>query len=341
MPTMSSKRLFRHLGKLLLVGLAVYLVIHLLAGVDWTALDAQLAEAHWGWILVAVGVLVLRLAVWAWRWDLAVRRITRAVAFRTLFAAIAAAAAVNQLTPGARVVGGFLRARWVHRGSSGSLGESFGSVLYDQIAHQVVIVPMTIASLIATAALLGRTTLAWILMAAAVLLVAGLLEIVRRRGAWSLRLLAGFLARQAKRTDGRFGRALDHTRGAVETVRSLASSWALWRHTTLLGLVFVIANLVAQWAAFRAVGAHAGWVPVVVTVTLGTAAGALLGTPGGAGATEATMIACYAAFGVDRLDATAGTLLYRAVHYAVLLLPGSIALAWLELSSDEPPVTST
>lgn len=337
---MPRTRLFRHLGKLLLVVLAVVLVVRLLAGVDWAALDAQLAEAHLGWVVLGVAVLGLRLAIWAWRWRLAVGRVGEGLTFRVLFAGIAAAAAVNQLTPGARVVGGFLRARWVHRRSTASLGEAFGGVLYDQIAHQVVIVPTTILSLVVGAGLLGRTTLAWTLAATAMVLIVGLLEIVRRRWSWSLRWLAVFLARRASRADGRFGRALGHTRGAVETVRSLAVSAALWRDTALLGLAFVVANVVAQWAAFQAVGAEPGWLAVGVTVTLGTAAGALLGTPGGAGATEAAMIACYTALGVDRLDATAGTLLYRAVHYGVLLVPGLVSLAWLELGG-EGSVTSS
>lgn len=340
MPSLSNKRLSRHLVKLLLVGLAVYLIVRLLGGVDWAALDAELAQAEPGWIALAVAVLGLRLGVWAGRWALAVRRTGDVVAFRVLWAAIAAAAAVNQLTPGARVLGGFLRARWVHRYGRSSLGEAFGGVLYDQIAHQVVIVPMTVASLIGGAALLGRRSLAWTLTIVGVLLIAAALEVVRRRWTWSLEMLTRFLTRRARRADGRFGRALGHTRGAVATVRSLAGSMILWRDTTLLGLAFVVANVVAQWAAFRALGIEPGWLAVVVTVTLGTAAGALLGTPGGAGATEAAMIACYAAFGVDHLEATAATLLYRAVHYGVLLLPGLICLVLLELGTGDRPVTS-
>lgn len=341
MPSLPKKRMFRHLVKLLLVGVAVYLVVRLLAEVDWAALDAELAQAEPGWIALATGVLIVRLAIWAWRWGLAVWGAGGRVGFRVLLGAISAAAAVNQLTPGARVLGGFLRARWVHRSGTASLGEAFGGVLYDQIAHQVVIVPMTIVSLVAGAALLGRVSLAWTLGILAVVLVVAALEVLRRRWAWSLEMLARFLAVRARRTDGRFGRALGHTHGAVETVRSLAGSLALWRDTALLGLAFVVANVVAQWAAFRAVGVEPGWWAVVVTVTLGTAAGALLGTPGGAGATEATMIACYAAFGIGRLDATAGTLLYRAVHYAVLLLPGLVCLVLLELRREDRPVTSS
>lgn len=341
MPTLSTSRPLRRLGKLLLAALAVYLVWRLLADVDWAALDAQLARAHRGWILGAIAVLGLRMAIWAWRWSLAVWFLRDPVSFPRLLSALAAAAAVNQLTPGARVVGGFLRARWVHRFGDETLGKAFGGVLYDQIAHQMVVVPVTIASLVAGAALAGRTTTAWVLGGLAVVLVAAALEALRRRGAWGLAWLAEFLALRASRADGRFGRALGHTRGAVESVRTLAASAPLWGRTVALGVAFTVANVFAQWATFRAVGIDPGWPAVVVVVTLGTAAGALLGTPGGAGATEATMIACYAAFGIDRLDATAATLLYRAVHYAVLLVPGLICLALLELRKTDRPVTSS
>jgi uncharacterized membrane protein YbhN (UPF0104 family) len=48
------------------------------------------------------------------------------------------------------------------------------------------------------------------------------------------------------------------------------------------------------------------------------------------GASEAAMIAVFVALGVDRLDATAATLLYRGLHYLVVLGLGAPALVWLE-----------
>jgi hypothetical protein len=42
------------------------------------------------------------------------------------------------------------------------------------------------------------------------------------------------------------------------------------------------------------------------------------------------MIASFAALGVDRLDATAASLLYRALHFAVTLGLGAPCLLWLE-----------
>ena len=97
-----------------------------------------------------------------------------------------------------------------------------------------------------------------------------------------------------------------------------------------LGLAFALLNALAQWTVFAALGVAPNFFVVMAVVALGTAAGIALGTPGGAGASEAAMIAAFAALGVDRVDATAATLLYRALHYASVLAVGAPALIYLE-----------
>jgi uncharacterized membrane protein YbhN (UPF0104 family) len=64
----------------------------------------------------------------------------------------------------------------------------------------------------------------------------------------------------------------------------------------------------------------------------------LTGTPGGLGTTEAAMVASFTAMGMDRVDAAAGTLLYRALHYVSILGLGVPALLALELKPRSEPV---
>jgi uncharacterized membrane protein YbhN (UPF0104 family) len=59
----------------------------------------------------------------------------------------------------------------------------------------------------------------------------------------------------------------------------------------------------------------------------------LMGTPGGLGTTEATMVAAYVALGVDRVSAGAATLLFRGLHYALVIAVGGPALVGFELRS--------
>ena len=101
-----------------------------------------------------------------------------------------------------------------------------------------------------------------------------------------------------------------------------------------LGCLFFVVNTFAQWLIFRSIGEPVGLLPVVAVVSLGGAAGILTGTPGGVGTTEAAMVAGFVALGMDRVDASAGTLLYRGLHYAVVLAVGLPALAVLELHAS-------
>jgi hypothetical protein len=49
------------------------------------------------------------------------------------------------------------------------------------------------------------------------------------------------------------------------------------------------------------------------------------------------MVASFAALGVDRVDAAAGTLLFRGLHYATVLGLGLPALVLLEFRLPETP----
>jgi uncharacterized membrane protein YbhN (UPF0104 family) len=57
----------------------------------------------------------------------------------------------------------------------------------------------------------------------------------------------------------------------------------------------------------------------------------LMGTPGGIGTTEATMVAAYVALGVDQVSAGAATLLFRGLHYALVIAVGGPALVGFEV----------
>ena len=81
---------------------------------------------------------------------------------------------------------------------------------------------------------------------------------------------------------------------------------------------------------FLAIGAPVGPFATLAAVTMGTAVGTLSGAPGGVGATELAMMASFKLLGVDEVAAAAGTLLYRGLHYAGVLVVGLPALALLE-----------
>jgi uncharacterized protein (TIRG00374 family) len=98
----------------------------------------------------------------------------------------------------------------------------------------------------------------------------------------------------------------------------------------LLGFGFFVLNILAQWFVFHALGVDVNPLVLLAGVALGNAAGMLTGTPGGLGTTEAAMVGSFVMMGMDRVDATAGTLLYRGLHYASILAIGLPSLLFLE-----------
>ena len=92
----------------------------------------------------------------------------------------------------------------------------------------------------------------------------------------------------------------------------------------------------AQWLIFLSLDLWVSPWWAIAVVSVGIAVGVLTGTPGGLATTEAAMIAAYVALGIDEVSATAATLLFRGLHYAVVLVLGLPALLVLELGGIEP-----
>jgi uncharacterized protein (TIRG00374 family) len=329
----ARRRWLRPLLRWGLLALALALVAHLLAGVEWVELAARLAAAQPAWIAAAVVLLLARFLIWTWRWRLAVGRLETPPGLLPLHWMVMASVVINHITPTARVIGGVMRARYLARRTGGTAGRAFGGVLFDQLVHQATMTAVTVLGVIAAGFAVGRHRLAWwsligLTLAAAV--AAALWLRWRAREGGGLDRLARYLAERAG-ADGPARRAFAHGRHAIDALSVLLEDGRLIAAALALGGFYALVNAASQWAVFHALGQQPGFLIVLAAVSLGMAAGALAGTPGGVGATEAAMIGAFVLFGVDRVDATAASLLYRGLHYATVLAVGSPALVWLEL----------
>lgn len=316
--------------KLAIAGLTLWVAWRLAAGIEWEDLAARLRRASWTLIGLAVAALVGRFVIWDVRWWIAARRVDRDARLPLGFFALVASSAVNHVTPTVRIIGGLVRARYLARGGTKSFGHAYGVVLYDQLVHNATMSGITWIALIAAAFALDYHELAWAALAALVAVAVGGF-VWLRRGSPGGRPLASFFKRLADRRTGRLQRVLAHSQEAVDIFLRLLGTARLNVQAVALGLGFFVLNALAQWLVFRALGTEAGAAVVVAAVSLGSAAGMLTGTPGGIGTTEAAMVASFVALGVDRVDAAAATLLFRGLHYAVVLAIGVPALLVLEL----------
>jgi undecaprenyl-diphosphatase len=92
----------------------------------------------------------------------------------------------------------------------------------------------------------------------------------------------------------------------------------------------VMAYALALAASMWAVGADVSLSQVVLVHLVGGSLGAVLPVPGGLGAVEAGLIGGFTVVGVDAATATAGVVLFRLLTFWLPVLPGFVALYWLE-----------
>lgn len=329
-PARVRRRWLRRTLELLLLAAALYLATDLLADVGWRELESELRSAAPPLVALIYGLLVLRYLAWNARWQGALHRVGIHRCFWRGAFAILAAAAVNHLTPSFRVFGGLLRARYVSRARSRPFPETYGTVLFDQIANQTVTGVMSVIAFVTMALRLeraGQAIAAGLLALSLVLLIPLLLRKLRRRqppaeGADQGDSVAGFARRLRP--------LLERGKDALRKVEDLIHDPSLVARAVLLSLLYVALNLAAAWTAFLALGHQMPIGPVFLATSLGVTIGAISGTPGGSLTTEAAMVTCYGLLGIDRQTALAATLLYRGLHYLVVLTLGVPSLVTVE-----------
>jgi uncharacterized membrane protein YbhN (UPF0104 family) len=323
----------RQLLRLLIVAVCV-------AALAWTivslgprrVLDVAL-RADPLWLALSILPLAGRFLIWAFKWRRMLAR-RSPVPYRFCLRALAAGSFVNLTTPTAKLAGGFVRAALLHRRHGWGMATAYGWSMADQVTN--VLGHLLLYGLLAPVAALGfppgpeRS----VLLGSGLLVLGGIVLSVALRGtAWRL------LARPA--FSGRFGRLLpvtwrgeeredgDRGAGVREILRPLLLEGGAWR-TFLPDLAWAAvafgAVCVANALVFRALGADAPIAQLSIVVVLGYFAGVAVGAWGGVGVTEAALTGLYIQIGVPPDLAAAGTLLHRALFYAVVLGWGGAAL---------------
>ena len=96
--------------------------------------------------------------------------------------------------------------------------------------------------------------------------------------------------------------------------------------------IITVSYTIAMIASLNAFGADVGVATAAVVYLAGAAVATAAPTPGGVGATEAALIAGYTVVGVDASTAFAAVLLFRLMTFWLPILPGWLALVWLNRS---------
>ncbi|MGB5169207.1 MAG: lysylphosphatidylglycerol synthase transmembrane domain-containing protein, partial [Acidimicrobiia bacterium] len=96
--------------------------------------------------------------------------------------------------------------------------------------------------------------------------------------------------------------------------------------------IITVSYTIAMIASLNAFGADVSVATAAVVYLAGAAVATAAPTPGGVGATEAALIAGYTVVGVEASTAFAAVLLFRLMTFWLPILPGWLALVWLNRS---------
>lgn len=300
---------------------------------QWSRLAERVAAARAPFVVLGTALLLARYAIWDWRYQLAVHHVIgRGLGPVLGFFVLLASAALNLITPTARVLGGMMRARYFARATRRPFSLLYGVVLYDQVAHHGVMSVCTWIVLIATAFVVGWQGWGFLLLGSLLAALAAVIVWGRRARTFEENPIVRYLARRAE-AEGRLQRLFAHGHEAVGVFVRLLGVNRLRFQAVAIGVLYFLVNATGLWAMFLAIGAPVGPFAALAAVTTGTAVGTLSGSPGGIGTTELAMMAAFKLLGVDEVSAAAGTLLYRGLHYAGVLAVGLPALALLEWQS--------
>src|SRR5436305_3519823 len=184
--------------------LAVYFTYRFLtrSDFDWSRLAERVAAARAPFVALGTALLLARYAVWDWRYQLAVKHVLgRRLGPVLGFFVLLASAALNLITPTARVLGGMMRARYFARAQGRPFSLLYGVVLYDQVAHHGVMSICTWIVLIAGAFVIHRAGWGLLLLAALLAALAALAVWSRRARPGEENPIVRFLAGRAERAE--------------------------------------------------------------------------------------------------------------------------------------------
>jgi len=330
-PASGPRRWLVWAAKLAIAVLVLAVAVRMASRIGWSGLAERLSTAYPLLTAVGAGLLVARYVAWQLRWSVAARHLGEESRAVRRFGAVCASVLLNHATPSIRIFGSLLRARYLARGGRNGFVPQYAVVLYEQMVHMVV---STAVVWLAGSAIAWR--LGWRALAATSL-VTGLLATIwlfhrrhrGRRGEESPWI--EITKRRIWSLSHRLRPLAMHGRELVTDVAALIADRGIRPSVVGWTLVLTGFNLAAQWIFFRALGVSVDLFVVAGVIGAGTVVGALTGSPGGLATTEATMTAGYVALGVGQVDAAAATLLYRGLHYVVVLACGMPALLYFEV----------
>ena len=310
--------------------------------ISWKQTLQIASSARVEYLLLAVAITVVRFLVWCAKWQLLVKQIAGGVSSVHLLAILLAGLFVSTSTPGAQVGGEPLRAYYLAREAGIKKSAAMATVMLDKAGNYAAFSVFSVISVLLLWPLLQMPRL--FKLAGELLLVLLLLVLISsvllRRGsshAGVLRFVYHLPFLQVlRRKFSSYAAFEEFLSSRVElflgTLHQISGRRDVLAANLLLSFAMWSTSYLKTYLVFMALGVDASLLQVTVVKTVAILAGMVSFLPGGVGATEAVMVALFAATGIEGSAALAGIILSRAIYYSFALGVGYACLLWLRLS---------
>lgn len=287
-----------------------------IAATGWRSLWERLAAADPLLVALSAIAVATRYAAWGKRWQLLLRPVARAAWWRAQRALLSSVFFYN-IIPAGRPAAGLIRARQLGRGIGQPTAPVYGVVLVDQVGYSLLSLVLSAHAVpVALWPAGSRRHPAATVAAAAAASVGALLLLWWRRES---------IARRIRRRIPSAVGTVEAALGSARLVLSRARSYAV---ILIGGSAAWYGGALSLFFASRAVGADLGMGAAAAAWALGSTAGIVSGSPGGAGVAESAALVPLVAMGIPPDRAISAILIARLFEYAVgILVGGACALA--------------
>lgn len=325
--------------------LLIILVFTYLAGViDWKSTLGVLEKGDPWLILLAAALTLIRFFIWSIKWRKNISPLSP-IGVSKVFSILMTGVFLNQITPGRDTGGEPARAYYLSQMTGLKKREAFATIIIDKSANYIAVstyigfsilfitfflrIPPTLKALlegllvglviITISALYVRRNLALPGIPVKILsriYFFGPLKVLRKK----FSTYASFEDYVMERVNEFIGTLRDLLKERKNVRDNLLLSYLIW------GMVFLKTYII-----FLAFGVKVNFFMVLSVEAISILLGLISFLPGGAGATEVTMIALFRSAGISVETATAVTIVTRAMYYLFSLGLGYLAFLYLKV----------
>ncbi|ASJ08152.1 hypothetical protein A3L11_02480 [Thermococcus siculi] len=339
---MDKKRVAFFIGALIVIG----------ALINWAGAQGIaeiLRNSDVEYFLLAILVYVVTLLAWAFRWKILLRGLNISAPLQTVFKAIFVGMFFNNISPGAKGLGEFIRVYYLAKQTKEPYGPMTASVMMDRMLD---LVPIAVMMVIATAHvyLLGETTLTVVILILDVImigfsgLVIGLLTSEKKaHGAiwWIYRQYHRISAKGAEKRRKAFEEIDTVTIPRFQSDFKILTRSKLYTTIAIFwSFVYWGLTIARYYLVFLAIKYPINPVDITVVLVVSMVVGMFAIVPGGAGIIEAVNSAVFIALGIDPEYAVTGTILERLISYWGPTVIGSFVTAGFKPEEEEVPVAA-